>query len=180
MNSTATPPLVSIVVRTMGKPAFQRALASIAAQTHRPLEIVVVDATGGGLALAKHADIPVRTVSKVKLARPHAANAGMGASRGAWILFLDEDDEIEPGHVAQLLATAAAASLPVAYNGGPFDRAALKRSSYLAIHSVIFHRSIIDAGLRFDESLASLEDWNFWLKLAERSDFASTGQAPAK
>ena len=107
MNSTAMPPLVSVVVRTMGRPTLQRALACIGAQTHRPLEIVLVDAADQGLKIARQGDLPVRVVGGGPHDRPHAANAGLAVARGAWLLFLDEDDEIAPGHVAQLVATAA-------------------------------------------------------------------------
>src|SRR4051812_11639475 len=155
MNSTASPPLASVVVRTLGRATLPRALASVAAQTHRPVEIVLVDAAGSGLKMARHANVAVRGVGRGEpLDRSRAANAGLQGARGAWISFLDEDDEIAPGHLAQLIATAMVAGLPVAYSqtrlggegrvfGGPFDRAALMRSNYIAVHAPVFHRSLV-------------------------------------
>lgn len=193
MNSTAGAPLVSVVIRTMGRPSLGRALASAAAQSWRPLEIVLVDAAGLGLGLEREGDVPIRVVGAGPLDRPRAANAGLVNARGAWITFLDEDDEIEPGHVALLMATVAAAGLPVAYSqtrmigadgrervfGGPFDRGALMRSNYLAIHAVLFSRQFVDLGVRFDESLPMFEDWDFWLQLSNQSDFGFTGKPTA-
>lgn len=194
MNSTATPPLVSVIIRTMGRESLTRALASTAAQTWRPLEIVLVDAAGIGKQATDYADIPVRTVSRnVVLDRPKAANAGLSAARGDWITFLDEDDVVEPEHIALLVATATVARLPVAYGqtrligpdgvqrvfGGPFSRAALLRSNYIAIHAALFSRSFVDRGIRFDESLSTFEDWDFWLQLSAVSDFAFTGKPTA-
>ncbi len=43
---TAPPPSVSIVVRSIGRPTLERALASIAAQDHPAIEIVIVAASG--------------------------------------------------------------------------------------------------------------------------------------
>lgn len=193
MNSTATPPLVSVVVRTMGRPTLPRTLASVAAQTHRPIEVVLVDAAAGGIAMKSHSGLPVRMVAGGPYNRPRAANAGLQATRGAWILFLDEDDEIAPGHLANLLAAAMVSGLPVAYSqtqvvdsagpgrifgGGPFNRSALLQSNYLAIHAVLFHRSLL-ARARFDESLDTFEDWDFWLQLSSHTGFAFTGSPTA-
>lgn len=193
MNSTATPPLVSVVTRTMGRPTLPRTLASVAAQSHRPVEIVLVDAAAGGIAMKAHGGLPVRVVGGGPYSRPRAANAGLQATRGAWILFLDEDDEIAPGHLANLLAAATVSGLPAAYSqtqlvdangpgrifgGGPFNRPALLQSNYLAIHAVLFHRSLL-ATARFDESLATFEDWDFWLQLSRHTGFAFTGSPTA-
>jgi glycosyltransferase involved in cell wall biosynthesis len=187
-------PLVSVVVRTMGRPTLARALARIAAQAHRPLETVLVDAAGS-LGELPASDIPRIMVRQGKLDRPRAANAGLDAARGEAILFLDEDDEIEPTHVADLLsARANTQGARVAYSqtrlvdaagnaqrvfGGPFDRMALFRSNYLAIHAVLFERSLVADGCRFDETLPMFEDWDFWLQLAMRTPFAFTGRPTA-
>lgn len=143
--------------------------------------------------MARHGDVPVRVVGAAPLDRPRAANAGLAAARGQWITFLDEDDEIERDHVTLLVATATVAGLPVAYSqtrlvgtdgatrvfGGPFSREALLRSNYLAIHAVLFSRAFVDQGVRFDETLATFEDWDFWLQLAARADFAFSGKPTA-
>lgn len=194
MNSSATLPLVSVVVRTLWRQTLPRALASIAAQTYRPLEIVLVDAAGSGRSIARQADIPVRMVHRGRLARPRAANAGLEAASGSWIVMLDEDDEFLPTHVAQLVATAMVSGAPVAYSqtrlvdargntlrvfGGPFNRAALLRSNYLHMSAVLFSRAFVDEGVRFDESLTVFEDWDLWLQLCARTEFAFSGQATA-
>ncbi len=178
----------------MGRAVVRRALASIAAQSHRPIEVVLVDAAGLAEVPKAPAGIAMRVVGGKPLDRPRAADAGLDAATGDWILFLDEDDEIAPTHVATLLAVAAIAARPVAYSqaamvdaagrttrvlGGPFDRAALHRSNYLVMHAVLFHRSFVAAGCRFDESMPILEDWDFWLQLASRTDFAFSGQPTA-
>jgi glycosyltransferase involved in cell wall biosynthesis len=147
------------------------------------------------MTLAEHRGIPVRIASGGMLDRPRAANAGRVAACGDWLLFLDEDDAIEPGHLAALLAAALTAVAQVAYSqtqlidasgrvervfGGPFNRLALFRSNYLHICAVLFSREFVAQGARFDESYATFEDWDFWLQLAMKTPFAFTGHATAR
>jgi len=190
----APQPLASVIVRTMGRPTLARALACIGAQTYRPLEIVLVDASGTQPPAADFHGIPVRFVRQGPLDRARAANAGLESARGGILAFLDDDDEIEPSHLADLVTAMAQSRLRAAYSqtrlvdaggrtqrvfGGPFDRMALFRSNYLAIHAVAFGRGLVAEGCRFDESLAFFEDWDFWLQLAMRTAFAFTGKPTA-
>jgi len=188
------PPLVSIIVRTLGREEIRRTFACIAAQSYRPLEIVLVDSADRGLTMERFGDVPVRVVTGLgRLDRSRAANAGFEAARGDWVLILDEDDEISPAHVASLVATATVAGTRVAYSqarlvgpdgtqrllGGPFSLEMLRRSNYLAIHAVLFHRDVLAAGCRFDTAIPVLEDWDFWLQAASHYDFAFSGQPTA-
>jgi hypothetical protein len=139
--------------------------------------------------------LPMTLVRRGRLDRASAANAGLDAAKGDAILFLDEDDEIERDHLASLrealrsvpgaraaysqtrLVDAAGATQRVF--GGPFDRMALFRSNYLAIHAVLFERSLVADGCRFDETMPMFEDWDFWLQLSMRTPFAFTGKPTA-
>lgn len=180
-------------MRTVGRESFPRTIESIERQAWRPIEIVVVMACAH-VPPSIETSVPVRIVGGQALDRPRAANAGLEAAAGEWLLFVDEDDRIEPDHVASLLATASATLLPVAYSqsrlvdadgntkrffGGPFRRDLLQRSNYLSFNAVIFHRRFVDVGLRFDESFPIFEDWDFWLQLAARCDFAFSGRPTA-
>ncbi len=108
-------PRVSIVIRSMGRPELREALSSLARQTHRPLDVVVVDATGG-----RHPPLPalpealdVRVVAAGRpLRRAAAANVGLAAAGGELLGLLDDDDFLEPTHVARLVARAQAPDLP--------------------------------------------------------------------
>ena len=185
-------PLVSIIIRSMGRECLANAVASVAQQTYRPLELVVVDATGGS-----HPPLPdLPTLTGVRLVdlgrrllRPAAANAGIDHARGEWIGFLDDDDFFEPTHVARLVARAAEPDRPRLVHAqlwglDRFHRVAIQRDTrvnplimyyncQIAAMSCILHRSLADAGLRLDETLETNEDWDFWLKLMAHTHFAT-------
>src|SRR6185503_19242652 len=181
--------------RTMSRPELTRALDCIAAQTYRPLEIVLVDAAQARSPIDGYRGVPIVFVQRGKLDRPRAANAGLDASHGDAIMLNDEDDEMEPTHVADLCAALRSDSMArVAYSrsrlvdehgnsvrvfGGPFDRMALFRSNYLSSNAGLWERSLVREGCRFDESFPIFEDWDFWLQCAMRTAFAFTGKPTA-
>ena len=180
----------------MARPTLPAALAAIAAQTHPVLEVVVVAACGPAHPLPAPVcgAFPVRFVaSDVALDRPRAANAGLDAATGDWITFLDDDDTIEPQHVAGLVgaATQAGEGVGVVHSlaraelrdgtrrmfGRPVARVQLHERSYLHLSAAIVDRRLVAAGCRFDPAFAILEDWDFFLTLAERTRFHFVPQA---
>src|SRR6516164_5056940 len=115
MSTGPAAPLVSVLVRTMGRGTLVRALDSIAAQGHRPIEVVLVDAAGRGIAMSNHRGVPVRVVRGSALDGVAAANAAIEAAQGEWMVFLDDDDQFAPEHVADLVAAASSARARAAY-----------------------------------------------------------------
>lgn len=179
-------PRISIVVRSMGRSCLADALSSLAAQSYRKLEVVVVDATG-----ERHPPLPATIAADVRfrlvcagrpLKRPAAANFGLEAATGEYIGFLDDDDLFDPEHVALLVRRILEPDHPdLVYAGlwlvdryhrltrrqcNPFNPLTYQFFSLIPVISVLFHRRVIDLGCRFDESLEICEDWDFWLQLA--------------
>ncbi|MDY6982413.1 MAG: bifunctional glycosyltransferase/class I SAM-dependent methyltransferase, partial [Pseudomonadota bacterium] len=190
-------PLVSVIIRSMDRDILATALDSVALQTYANIEVVLVNARG-----APHRDVgewcgrfPLRLIEPGKrLERSAACNAGLDAARGELLVFLDDDDYFLPHHVARLQhelarneqAIAAYAAVQcIDPDGGEvrryaesFDRVRLSISNYIPIHALLFRRSALAQGARFDESLPVCEDWDFWLQLLERGPFrfvAETG-----
>jgi glycosyltransferase involved in cell wall biosynthesis len=186
-------PLVSVVVRTKDRQEeLLEALASIVAQSHRPLEVVVVNDGGGPVDRAvQTADraVPVTLVHHpTSRGRAAAANAGVAAAKGEWIAFLDDDDLFLPGHLTAVLGAARAVGARVAYAGCrlerpgqpaevlavPFDREGLRLANFVPTCAVVIARATLAEAGGFDESLPFLEDWELWLRLAQRHEFAFT------
>jgi glycosyltransferase involved in cell wall biosynthesis len=192
------PPLVSVIVRSVGRDTLAQALDSVARQSYSNLEVVVVDAVGRG-----HPPLPATCGSHPlrlcgrgeRLGRSRAANFGLEEARGEYVIFLDDDDWFLPSHIVALVAALEQSpSVDVAYAavrcvgasgktdrvlGLPFDPARLRSGNYIPIHAALIRRSAFAGGARFDEALDSFEDWDFWLQLVQRGPFIHVGQASA-
>ena len=108
--------LVSVVMPAY-KPRFLlQALDSVAAQTHRPLELVVCDDSSDGrieamiAGFAARVDFPVRYARNgERLWETRSTARAVAMARGEFVKFLHDDDVLEPDCIAALLAALRAA-----------------------------------------------------------------------
>jgi glycosyltransferase involved in cell wall biosynthesis len=93
-------PLVSVVIPVFNaEPHLTQALDSVATQTHRSIEVLVVDdgSTDGSAEIARrYPDSRVRLVSQPQGGPAAARNHGVVIARGGFLAFLDADDLWEP------------------------------------------------------------------------------------
>jgi LmbE family N-acetylglucosaminyl deacetylase len=190
-------PLVSIVVRTKDRPALlAQALASVEASTYRRVEVVLVNDGGAAPETATDFTLPlVRVDLDRNRGRAAAANAGVAAARGDYVLFLDDDDVIAPEHVETLVGLAVGSGARVVYtdaavgvygadpDGGwsaqgrslpysrDFDPDLLLFDNYIPFHTVLVERGLYREVGAFDESLAFFEDWDLLIRLARVTRF---------
>jgi glycosyltransferase involved in cell wall biosynthesis len=177
----------------MGRATLARSVAAALAQSHRPLEIVVVNAAARPLpALPAAQDVPIRIVEGGPYDRPRAANAALDHASGEWLVFLDDDDAFAPPHIESLLeAVQRSDGARVGYSatavvepdgkarmiiGAEFHRLHLFTGNYMQLGAVLFQRSLAEEGARFDERIGCFEDWDFVIQLAQRTHFAYTGK----
>lgn len=180
---------VSIIVRSMDRPSLSSTLASIASQTHPNIEVLVIAACG-----STHKPLPDHCnkhstqliIAAHPLHRSAAANVGLDAATGEFIIFLDDDDTMDAIHISRLAShLAQTTSQTIAVHTGvrvsgsqdphpgfvtPFNRFAMLASNSIPIHAVLFKRIIIDNGVRFDSKFDRYEDWDFWLQASELGD----------
>jgi len=190
-NNDSTKELVTVVCRSTGRPELKQALRSIHCQTYSSIEVLLINA--GGIVLAEQEEtcspIPLKLIDYGrKLSRPQAANAGLENATGRFITFLDEDDWIEEGHIETLVnaltdnpnfkatytnvqkATKDGVSKNFTFSTA-FDPILLMRDNYIPIHAMLFERSLLSKGCRFDENFEIYEDWDFWLQLNQHTEF---------
>ena len=188
-------PLVSVLIRSMGRPCLYDSLASVVSQTYPNLEVVVVNATFSPHPPLPdlHSRCPVRVVHGQPtgpngLNRSDAANTALQSAKGQLALFLDDDDLIDACHIQRLVqalfeqpqAIAAYAGVRVLDGNGqlvreydiPWDPLRLYGLNFLPIHAVLFRLPhVFSHGLSFEPDFPVLEDWDFWVQLAHHGAF---------
>lgn len=191
LEATGQPELISVICRSIGRPQLKAAIDSVSSQTYPNIELVLVCASGEDLSVqadqVKPANLTVVNEGK-PLPRSVAANAGLTNASGDYLIFLDDDDWFAPEHLEKLHAclrdnsncNAAYSSVQKSTaNGEPgdyvfatdYDPLLLLRDNYIPIHAMLFSRSLLDHGCRFDEAMDIYEDWDFWLQLNQHTEF---------
>jgi len=108
---------ISVIIPTFCRPELLRAaVGSVLAQERVPIgmEIVVIDndPTGSAepimAAIANSAAMEIRYLREPRPGISHARNAGVAASRGVYVAFLDDDETASPHWLASLLSTMRA------------------------------------------------------------------------
>ena len=190
-------PMFSILVRTKDRrDKLKRCLASVANQHYKKVHVVIVN--DGGCNIDDIVDEFRKSLS-IKLinhesckGRSAAANTALMNSKGHFINFLDDDDELLPNHLSHIIGffrrnlsetifytgcqgLSGTGSIISVYNE-PFDKALLRITNYIPIHSVCFSRKFFLEGVRFDEDLDYFEDWDFWIQLSRLERFNHISQ----
>ena len=197
-------PLVSVVVRSMDREMLGDALDSLCLQTYQNIEVVVVNAKGGShFALGPRCGrfpMHLANANGEPLSRGAAANAGLRATTGELLAFLDDDDTLDPDHFSSLVALvkSKAPAQIVAYSGvravesqgnpstilrefvqAEFNPQRLLLGNFLPIHAPLFPKALLGKKVAFDEALELYEDWDFWVQLSELVPFVYSGRITA-
>lgn len=164
-------PLVSVIVTTLNNhQTLQACLTSIANQTYRAIELVVVDnhSTDDTLAIAE------RFTSKVFIQGPERCaqrNFAVSKATGKYVAIIDSDMELTPRVIEECVAclegsAAKGVIIPEESFGEGFwaQCKRLERSFYIGVDWIeaarFFERQTFLQLGGYDESLVSGEDWD--------------------
>ncbi len=170
-----------------------RALASVAGQTCKPREVIVVD-DGSDDGTGEAAEVMADQMNGIALIVLKQASRGAGAARNralakatsTYVAFLDADDEWLAEKIARSMAIlessghvlvahdfirveASGAEQMIAcarlFHQADDPLAGLFRRGFIATSSVVVRRDAVAVAGGFDESLATAQDFDLWLKI---------------
>ncbi|WP_063744392.1 glycosyltransferase family A protein [Streptomyces sp. Amel2xE9] len=114
--------MISVIIPTADRPGpLHRALRSVARQTFRDFEVIVVRDGGATVHPVIEGwchELPI-TLIEIDPRRgvSHARNTGLAAARGEFIAFLDDDDIYLPQHLAATHRALTAGHADAVYGG---------------------------------------------------------------
>lgn len=195
--------LVSILIRTCNRPdILKKALYSVKNQTYKNIEVIVVEDgqnISEGVIKEEFSDLNIKYVStKQRVGRSKAGNIALALSKGKYINFLDDDDELLPQHIEILLKSfleseryGAIYSIATEYQikvvsrypykfkikrkliryNEEYHKLTLFHHNYIPIQSIMFLRELYENYGGFDEKLNTLEDWDLWIRYSLYTNF---------
>jgi len=190
---------VSIIITTHNRPRLLSGAVESARLSGRDPEIVIVDD-----ASADETGEVCRSLPGIRYIRVErqqgvacARNVGLRASSGQYISFLDDDDERLPGsldtQVERLEAEPRAGmiygqALIVGSSGAAAQRLypghcprgdvfwELLGQNFIPCGSAVFRRSCLAGVGLLDERVPGIDDWDLWIRMAERFDVIAAEQ----
>ena len=189
-------PSVSIIIPNYNcTPYLRTAVESALAQTHQPLEVVLVDDGSTDDSLTTIADLvatgQLRLVRQPNQGVAAARNAGLQASTGDYLVFLDCDDYIDPHMVERLAALinhhdpcvfaycdymkvdVTGKILPHNYSTADLRTTcegnllgSLLPDNFLLPMSVLISRHLFERAGGFDPQSVPCDDYDLWLRVS--------------
>ncbi len=184
-QSQPNPPLVTVVVTTKNSEQFlAECLGSVTKQTYPNVELVVVDNASDD----RTCDIARKYTDKVVQKGPERSSqrnhGGLTVGQGQFLVFLDSDNEIEPGLVSEGVekfyaeADLAALYIPLRkldYNwisqAKGFEREFLDGTCIDAVRFI--RREAFQEVGGYDETICGCEDWDLSQRLKSQGKFGS-------
>lgn len=189
--------LVSVIITTCKRDVniLKRAVNSVLAQTYREIELIIVDDSPNSFEERKKIEEFVQSIRGVtyikntkQMGACYSRNIGLKLSKGKYIAFLDDDDEWLSEKIEKQVHTIEDQKTALVYCGNytKDDVTGIKTirqreyySGNIYKHLIIdnfigstsfplINRACLEDIGGFDEMLESAQDYDVWLRLAEK------------
>jgi glycosyltransferase involved in cell wall biosynthesis len=185
--------LISVVMPVWNRSAtLPAAIESVLNQSYRNLELIVVDdgSEDESVSIAEtfaRLDTRVRPIIlQTHIGVSAARNVALEQISGDFVAYLDSDNswlphflaasvalfqlenDIDAVYSGQYLYEPGNRAEPAGVRFGPVNKSLLEQHNYIDLNCLIHRRAVLQAKIRFDESLARLVDWDFILQITKR------------
>ena len=181
---------ISVVIPTYNRyELLRRALISVFAQTYLPFEVIVIDDGSTDNTTQIQQDFPtIKYFYQKNAGVSSARNLGIEKSSCTWIAFLDSDDEFHEDKLKEQTAfhqenpeilmsytdekwirNSIEVKIPKKFRkfGGDIFQECLSHC-IIAPSATLIHKDLLNAVGTFDESLEVCEDYDLWLRVAQK------------
>lgn len=199
-------PLVSVVISTYKRPVviLERAIVSVKNQTYKNIEIIVVNDAPEEKMLEENIKQMLKKMDDSRIVyfcmkknsgACAARNFGIKMSKGEYISCLDDDDEWLPKKIELQVAAFTNEKIGLVYS--PFYNITEDGNKRLVAHSTnsgivyeemcyrniaggcsmtMLSKKALDRCGVFDEALLSSQDYDLYLRIAEKFEFVYVGE----
>lgn len=198
-DTLRTTPLVSVIVPTHNRPeTLKNTLESIASQTYKHVEAIVVNDAGEDVSAI--VDLFQDRLGVTYLVHPEnkglsaVRNTAIGHASGEYIAYLDDDDIFYHDHIETLVTYLETHDDKIAYTDAyrvclgkedgmyvvkhkdvpysfDFDAKLILAQNLFPVLCVMHRKSCLDEVGLFDESLTTHEDWDLWIRMSRKYHF---------
>ncbi|MBD2103241.1 glycosyltransferase [Leptolyngbya sp. FACHB-261] len=190
-------PTISVIVPAYNaEQTISETIQSVQQQTFTDFELIVINdgSTDKTLDILEQIQDPrLKIFTYANAGLPMARNRGIGIATGEFITFIDADDLWVPDKLElQLMAIQKSPEIGAAYSWTAFIDAAgrflyarepiflegdiyphLLVKNFISNGSnILVRRRVVECAGRFEPTLKSAEDWDYYLRLASRCQFA--------
>lgn len=189
---------VNIIIPTKDRlKLLERAVDSVINQTYKNWELFIINDSKNELNF-KNSDSRISVLPNFNKSGANGArNTGIEKSRGYYIAFLDDDDTWHPDKLLKQVEIMETSNAIMCYTGRNIifknNKIIINRYSYhskilssritLYLHNYIGTTSSImiknnkKSNISFDEDLYSLQDYDFYFKIAEKGEIIGISAA---
>ena len=193
-------PMVSVIITTYNRPKYlTESLRSVLDQSFQDYEVIVVNDAGEDVSqIIQNAndDRVIYVQHSQNLGLSAARNSGLKIARGKYVTYLDDDDLYYPNHLStltdflennpeyQVAYTDSNTSVQEKVNGQyiekskelrysfDFDYDRILYENYIPVLCVMHRRDCLDEVGFFDTMLSRTEDWDLWIRMSRKFNFA--------